>query len=54
MAWETRRNGRQYYYRSRRLGHRVVQEYLGAGCVAYAAAAEDEAARAKRIADAET
>lgn len=28
MAWEER-NGRQYYYRKRREGKRVISEYLG-------------------------
>ncbi len=30
MAWENR-NGRLYYYRKRRVGRRVVSEYLGTG-----------------------
>jgi hypothetical protein len=53
MAWESRRNGRQYYYRSRRIGGRVVKQYFGAGIAAYKAAAEDEAARERRIAEAD-
>lgn len=30
MAWEDR-NGRQYYYRKRREGRRVISEYYGSG-----------------------
>lgn len=37
MAWETRRNGRCYYYRSKRVEGRVVKEYLG--CAAWVEAA---------------
>jgi hypothetical protein len=29
MAWEERSNGRWYYYRARRVGHRVFKEYIG-------------------------
>jgi len=44
MAWEIRRN-KKYYYRKRRIGDRVVSEYVGAGPVAEAAAAHDELTR---------
>jgi hypothetical protein len=30
MAWETRR-GRQYYYRKKRIGTKVVSVYVGSG-----------------------
>jgi len=45
MAWEKRRNGRQYYYRVQRIGERVVKTYVGGGAVGRKAAEEDEAAR---------
>ncbi len=48
MAWELR-GKRQVYYRGRRVGQKVVKEYLGAGLVAQLAANADEAVReAKR------
>ncbi len=34
MAWETRRNGRRYYYSATRIGGRVVKAYLGSGEIA--------------------
>jgi hypothetical protein len=30
MAWEDR-NGKRYYYRKRRVGKRVISEYMGGG-----------------------
>lgn len=33
MAWEER-NGNRYYYRKRRIGDRVVSEYMGGGDLA--------------------
>lgn len=48
MAYERRRNGRMYYYRSRRVGGRVVKDYFGAGLDARRAAEEDRQKRAAR------
>ena len=31
MGWETRRNGRRYYYQASRVDGRVVKRYLGIG-----------------------
>jgi len=47
MGWERRRK-REYYYRKRRIGDRVVSEYVGTGPVAEAAAAIDERERLAR------
>lgn len=41
MGWESR-GGRDYYYRKRRRGGRVVSEYVGAGDFATLAALLDE------------
>lgn len=54
MAWENR-NGRQYYYRKRRVGRRVISEYQGGGAFGALFAELDEydrdQARAKRRAE---
>ncbi|MGB5934011.1 MAG: hypothetical protein WBH57_13220 [Anaerolineae bacterium] len=44
MAWEKRR-GKEYYYRKRRIGGRVMSKYVGTGPLAEAAAAHDELTR---------
>lgn len=48
MAWETRQRGGRYYYRSRRVGGRVVKEYLGAGAIAEWHSDADALDRAER------
>lgn len=53
MAWEKRKRGGAYYYRSRRVGGRVVKEYVGRGPLAEMAAAWAEEDRAERLAKAQ-
>ena len=48
MAWETRKRGGRYYYRSRRVGRRVIKEYVGRGAAAELIAELDRQNRAKR------
>jgi hypothetical protein len=52
MAWERRRNGRLYFYRSRRdpITGRVRKQYFGCGQHAEQEARQDSARRAERAA----
>lgn len=52
MAWE-KRGGRLVYYSARRVGGRVVKEYLGSGPGAHAAAGLEELERSERKASRE-
>lgn len=51
MGWQTRRNGKTYYYRSRRVDGRVVSDYVGSGATAEHVAADTAQRRARRAAD---
>ena len=51
MAWERRKPGR-YFYRSRRVGGRVVKDYFGQGAIGQLAADLAEEGRARRAEDA--
>lgn len=47
MGWEQRGNNR-YYYRKRRIGRRVVSEYVGTGAAASLAEQRNRLARSRR------
>jgi hypothetical protein len=47
MAWETRR-GRQYYYRKKRVGTKVVSVYVGSGLFGQFIELEDLEKRVER------
>ena len=46
MAWERRARGTAYYTRSRKVGGRVLREYVGTGRTGASAAARDAEKRA--------
>jgi len=46
MAWESRRN-KSYYYRKRKVGGKVISEYVGSGFLADYAEGMDERAKAE-------
>jgi len=50
MAWE-RRGDQTYYYRSRKIGGRVVKEYIGGGLAGTLAEREDAMRRRTRDAE---
>jgi hypothetical protein len=53
MGLETRRNGNVYYYEKRRVGDKVVSEYLGSGIIADLAQRRAEIERTRREAERE-
>ena len=48
MGLETRERGGVYYYRKRRIGDKVISEYMGSGDLAFLAGIYDERERAER------
>ena len=53
MGWEQRKRGGWYYTRSRKVGGRVIREYVGGGLWGQLAAEEDVARRAEQLTEAD-
>ena len=53
MAWERRKRGGLYYTRSRKVGGRVIREYVGGGLTGHLAAQMDDNERMDRKSRAE-
>jgi hypothetical protein len=53
MAWERRKRGGLYYTRSKKIGGRVIREYVGSGPLAELAVLMDEEDRLRREEEAE-
>jgi hypothetical protein len=49
MGWESRKGGGRYYTRSRKVGGRVIREYVGTGPIAELTAQLDSKKRLFRI-----
>ena len=52
MAWERRERGGVYYTRSKKVGGRVIRQYVAGGTLGKIAALEDEYERLRREEDA--
>ncbi len=48
MAWESRKRGGRYYYRSQRVGDRVRKVYIGGGAIGEMVAEADRIERQRR------
>src|SRR5215213_5707938 len=48
MGWEKRERGGPYYTRTRKIGSRVVREYVGGGTLGHIAALQDAQERRRR------
>jgi hypothetical protein len=53
MGWEKRERGGLYYTRTRKVGGRVVREYVGGGILGHIAALQDAQQRRRREVEAD-